>query len=171
MVCLLFSSSRIDTRGSSRLHGGFLGAYERIHVLSRKRVLCVENVKGSCSLRCFLTAQACELLDRRRSYIEEKMKRIDEEVAKMNDYYNQLRFLDVFDRVEFSWIVKIKERYAAGGIAGDHRVYTQRGRACVDFGSKAASQAGEAVCPKGGLHDALDGLGQCVHGRARKGRD
>ena len=92
-------------------------------------------------------------------------------MAKMNDYYNQLRFLDVFDRVEFSWIVKIKERYAAGGIAGDHRVYTQRGRACVDFGSKAASQAGEAVCPKGGLHDALDGLGQCVHGRARKGRD
>ena len=39
--------------------------------------------------------QAQELLERRKSYIEKKMKSIDEEVEKMNGYFTQLRFLEV----------------------------------------------------------------------------
>ena len=36
-----------------------------------------------------------EFLKRRKSYLEEKLKEVDGEVAKVDSYYHQLRYLDV----------------------------------------------------------------------------
>ena len=36
-----------------------------------------------------------EFLKRRKNYLEEKLKEVDEEVAKVDSYYHQLRYLDV----------------------------------------------------------------------------
>lgn len=36
-----------------------------------------------------------EYLERRKSYLEEKLKEVDAEVEKVDSYYHQLRYLDV----------------------------------------------------------------------------
>lgn len=36
-----------------------------------------------------------EFLKRRKNYLEEKLKEVDKEVAKVDSYYHQLRYLDV----------------------------------------------------------------------------
>ena len=49
--------------------------------------------------------QTVEYLERRKSYLEEKLKEVDAEVEKVDSYYHQLRYLDVHVQKENNTLV------------------------------------------------------------------
>lgn len=60
-----------------------------------KEYLVWKSAKGVCNLCIWPDPKTIEFLKRRKNYLEEKLKEVDKEVAKVDSYYHQLRYLDV----------------------------------------------------------------------------